>query len=148
MTKALAKFIVFLAGLLGGGVVACLTLYVCACACEAKTLVLLIAASSAGGLGALFSRTAASREERVRPEYKALLKWDLGMRVCIGAGAALLVAAILLSEKLFELPDGAMAKATYLVFFGFGAGFSDRFFKSMLAQSIGTRRSRTPDDRK
>lgn len=148
VTKALAKFSVCLAGVLGGGVAACLTLSGCVDACEAKTLVLLLAAASAGGLGALFSRTAAPKDERLRLEYKALLKWDLAMRVCFGAAAALLVAAILLSGRPFELPDGGMTRAAYLVVFGFGAGFSDRLFKSMLAQSVGARRSRSSDDRK
>ena len=147
VTRALSKFSVLLACVLGAVIVAGLTLSAGDVVCEVSTLVLLIAAASAGGLGALFSRTVAPRDERVRRAFKGLLKWDLGLRVCIGAGAAILVAAILLSERLFELPTEGVGNAAYLVSFGFAAGFSDRFFKSMLAQTIGTRRSRSSGDR-
>ena len=145
--RALAKVSVWMALAFGAAIVACLTLSACDVGCRASTLVLLIASASAGGLGALLSRTAVPREERVRPEFKELLKWDLLLRVCIGAAAAVLVAAILLSERLFLLPPGSMSKAAYVVVFGFGAGFSDRFFKSMLGRAIGTRRGGSSGDK-
>lgn len=147
VTRHLAKVSAWVALALGGAIVTCLTLSACDVACKESTLLLLIAAASAGGLGALFSRTAVPRDERVRLEFKVLLRWDLLLRVCIGAAAALLLAAILFSGKLVQLPPEAMGKAAYLVFFGFGAGFSDRFFKSMLGQAIGTRRGRSSGDR-
>ena len=147
VTKRLAKVSVWMALGFGAAIAVCLTLSACGVASRASTLVLLIAGASAGGLGALLSRTTVPRDERVRPEFRGLLEWDLRLRVCIGAAAALLVTAVLLSERLLLLPPGSMTKAAYVVFLGFGAGFSDRFFKSMLGRAIGTRRARSSDDK-
>ncbi len=147
VAKHLAKVSVGMALAFGAAIVVCLTLSACAVACRASPLVLLIAGASAGGLGALLSRTTVPRNERVRPEFGELLRWDLFLRACIGAAAALLVTAVLLSERLLLLPEGSMAKAAHVVVLGFGAGFSDRFFKSMLGRAIGTRRTRSSHDK-
>ena len=143
-TRAVMALGAVLAALFGAIVVTCIVL---AADSAPPPLVLLIAGIAAGGMGAVFSRVAAPRDERTRPQFAGLVRWDMLVRVCIGAGAALLVTATLLSGKVFKLPEGGVAQAAYVVVFGFGAGFSDRFFKSMLAQAIGTRRGRSSGDR-
>ena len=57
VTKHLAKVSVGMALVFGAAIVVCLTLSACAVACRASPLVLLVAGASAGGLGALLSRT-------------------------------------------------------------------------------------------
>lgn len=146
-TRYVLRLGAFLIGVFGIAVATCLTFSCCVGPYWASTLVILLGGTAAGGMGAVFSRVAAPRYERARSRYTGLLKWDLLARAFIGAGAALLVAAILLSETIFTLPEEAIARAAFLVVLGFAAGFSDRFFKSMLAQAIGTRRSRSSGDR-
>lgn len=141
VTRDVMKLGVSLLCLFGALVAACLTFSTWTAPCAASTLVLLVASISAGGMGAVFSRFGARRDERQRQAFKGILKWDMGLHVCIGSGAALLVAAVLLSERIFPLPQESTARAAYLVVLGFGAGFSDRLFKVMLSQVIGTRRS-------
>lgn len=143
-TRGVMKLGAGLTALFGGIIVACMAL---AAGPASPPLVFLLSGIAAGAMGAVFSRVAAPRDERTRPQFVGLVRWDMLVRVCIGGGAALLVTATLLSGKVFELPEEGVARAAYVVVFSFGAGFSDRFFKSMLAQAIGTRRSRSSGDR-
>lgn len=116
----------------------CLTLATCIGTGQLETLVSLLTGAAAGGMGAVFSTFGTHREERVRTEFKGIFKSDLRLHVAIGVGAALLVTAVLLSEKLFPLPQERLGQAAYLAAFGFGAGFSDRLWKDMLKKVIPT----------
>ncbi len=124
--------------LLFGAVLAlCLTLSTCVDAGKLGTFVFLLTGISTGGMGAVLSRLA-YRQERVREEYKGVFKSDLLLHVAIGSGAALVVTAVLLSNKFFLLPEERLAQAAYLAVIGFGAGFSDRFWKNMLKDVLPT----------
>ena len=104
----------------------------------AATLVSLVAGVSAGGMGAVFSRLAARRDEKVREKFGPILKSALMWHVSVGSGAALLVVAIALSERVFPLPEVRIQQVAFLVALGFGAGFSDRLMDVMLSRVIGT----------
>ena len=128
---------------------ACVTLATWPVAAAGTTLVSLAAGVVSGGMGAVFSRLRTLRDERTRREFEDILKWDMGLRACIGSGAALFVVAVLLSDFLavLQLPDDITARVALLVVFGFGAGFSDRLFNVMLSKVLGTSASHSPRDR-
>jgi hypothetical protein len=128
---------------------ACVTLATWPVTAAGTTLVSLVAGVVSGGMGAVFSRLRTLRDERTRREFEDILKWDMGLRACIGSGAALFVVAVLLSDFLavLQLPDDITARVALLVVFGFGAGFSDRLFNVMLSKVLGTSASHSPRDR-
>ena len=128
---------------------ACMTLSTWPVAATGAALVSLVAGVASGGMGAVFSRLRTLRDERTRREFEDVLKWDMGLRACIGSGAALFVVAVLLSDFLtvLQLPDNITARVSLLVVFGFGAGFSDRLFNVMLSKVLGTSTSRSPRGR-
>lgn len=124
-------------------VLVCLTLSSSGISDVALTFLSLVAGISGGGMGAVFSRFGTPRDERMRQRFRRILKSDLCLHVSVGSGAALVVAAVLLSERIFALPDSRLAQVAYLTVFGFGAGFSDRVWKVMLSQVIGPRGRRS-----
>ena len=128
---------------------ACVTLATWPVTAAGTTLVSLVAGVVSGGMGAVFSRLRTLRDERTRRQFEDILKWDMGLRACIGSGAALFVVAVLLSDFLavLQLPDDITARVALLVVFGFGAGFSDRLFNVMLSKVLGTSASHSPRDR-
>ena len=124
--------------LFGVSVMACLTLSACVASPRSLTLVSLVASVSAGGMGAVFSRLGTPRDEKVREKFSGIFRSDMRLHVGVGSGAALLVAAIVLSGRIFALPETSMAQVALLVVLGFGAGFSDRLWHVMLSRVIGT----------
>ena len=104
----------------------------------------LIATALAGGIGAVISRLRTIKRERTRYKFSTTLLLDMGSRVCVGAAAALFVAAVLLTGFL-RLPilDNATAFVMTLVMLGFASGFSDRFFIATLGRVIGERAPKT-----
>ena len=130
-------------------VVGCLTLSIMPAHSAVSTALPLVAGLLSGGAGAVFSRLRTLRHERTRDEFTSILKWDMGLRACIGSNAALIVGAALLSGWLrgFLLPDEGIARVALFVVLGFAAGFSDRLFMAMLSPLIGTRRASAPRDR-
>ena len=129
--------------------VGCLTLSIWRAPGADSTDLSLVAGLLSGGAGAVISRLRTLRDERTRDEFTSILKWDMGLRVCIGSGAALFVVAALLSGslRLFSLPDEGIARVALFVVFGFAAGFSDRLFNVTLSRVIGTRAASSPRDR-
>lgn len=130
---------VWLIASFGALLLLCLTLTTYVDGAKLGTLVSLLTGIAAGGMGAVFSTFGTHREERERTEFTEILKSDLRLHVAIGTGAALLVTVVLLSGKLFPLPPERLGQAAYLAAGGFGAGFSDRFWKGMLKDVIPTR---------
>ena len=130
-------------------VILCITLSSCPLPPAVATLLSLLAGASSGGMGAVFSWHQTLQEVRKRPAFEDLLKADVFLRTVIGFGAALIVTAVLLSESLpfIRLPEEPIPKIALVVVFGFGAGFSNRWFTVMLSQVIGTRAPSSPRDR-
>ena len=130
-------------------VVGCLTLSIWPAPAADSTFLSLVAGLLSGGAGAVLSRLRTLRDERTRDEFTSILKWDMGLRACIGSIAALVVGAALLSGSLplFALPDESVARVALFVVLGFAAGFSDRFFNVVLSRVIGTRAGSSPRDR-
>ena len=109
--------------------------------------VVLIACAIAGGMAATFGRLTTIRRERARYPFSETFKWDIAARVCLGAVSALFIAAALLSGFLpISVPEGATERLSFLVLFGFGAGFSDRLFNQTLEKVIGSRAPQSPSD--
>ena len=130
-------------------VVACLTLSIRPAHSVVSAALSLGAGVLSGGAGGVFSRLRTLRYEHTRDEFTSVLKWDMGLRACIGSNAALIVGAALLSGWLrgFLLPDEGIARVALFVVLGFAAGFSDRLFMAMLSPLIGTRRASARKDR-
>lgn len=118
-------------------VIACLTISHCVKPGWTLTLVSLMATVSAGGMGAVFSRLRTLQDERLRKQFTKIFRSDLWLRVGVGSGAALLVAAIVLSGRFFALPKTQIEQVAFLVALGFAAGFSERVWKVMLSQATG-----------
>ena len=127
-------------------VIVCIALSSCPFPVAVATILSLLAGASSGGMGAVFSRLQTLRRVRTRRGFEDLLKADMVLRTIIGFGAALIVAAVLLSESLpfIRLPEEPIPKIALLVVFGFSAGFSDRLFSVMLSQVIGARAPSSP----
>ncbi len=88
-------------GLLCGfvlSVVVCLTLSIRPAPSAVSAAFSLVAGLSSGGAGGVFSRLRTLRHERTRDEFTSILKWDMGLRACIGSTAALIVGAALLQD--------------------------------------------------
>lgn len=130
-------------------VILCITLSSFALPVAIATLLSLLAGASSGGMGAVFSWLQTLQKVRTRPAFEDLLKADIFLRTLVGLGAALIVAAVLLSESLpfIRLPEETIPKIALVVVFGFGAGFSNRLFTVMLSQVIGARAPSSPRDR-
>ncbi|MYA60130.1 MAG: hypothetical protein F4X40_06185 [Chloroflexi bacterium] len=118
-------------------VIACLTISHCVKPGWTLTLVSSVATVSAGGMGAVFSRLRTLQDERLRKQFTKIFRSDLLLRVGVGSGAALLVAAIVLSGRFFALPKTQIEQVAVLVALGFAAGFSERVWKVMLSQATG-----------
>lgn len=146
VTREVIDFGVLLLCVFAALLVACLTLSTYAITGAVSMLVYLVAGMSAGGMGAVLSTFGTPRDERVRQKFKKILKANMRLHVCVGSGVALLVAAVLLSERIFPLPEARIAQMAYFAIFGFGAGFSDRVWKVLLSQVIGTRGRRSSRD--
>ena len=130
---------VWLIASFGALLLLCLTLSMWVDDAKLATLVSLLTGIAAGGMGAVFSKFGTHRVERERTEFTDIFKSDLRLHVAFGTGTALLVTAVLLSEKLFPLPTESLGQAAYLAAGGFGAGFSDRLWKNMLKDVIPMR---------
>ena len=130
-------------------VVVCLTLSIGPAPRAVSAALSLVAGLSSGGAGGVISRLQTLRREKRRDEFTSILKWDMGLRACIGATAALVVGAALLSGWLrgLLLPDEGIARVALFVVLGFAAGFSDRLFMAMLSPLIEAHRARGPKDR-
>lgn len=130
-------------------VVSCLKLSTYGAPDTDSTFLSLVAGMLSGGAGAVLSRLRTLREERTRDEFRSILKWDMGLRACIGSSAALVVGAALLSGsvRILSLPDERIAQVAFFVVLGFAAGFSDRLFNVMLSRVIGTRAASSSPDR-
>lgn len=119
----------------------CLTLSTFPISDWRMTLLSLMAGASGGGMGAVFSRLTKPRDEKLRKKFRRILKSDMTWHVSVGFGSGLLVVAIVLSGRLFVLPDVSIEQVALLVLGGFGAGYSDKLRNLMLYRVIGARSS-------
>ena len=84
VTREMIKLGVILVSVFAGLAAACVTLSTWPAPGAGATLVSLVAGAASGGMGAVFSRLRTLRDERTRREFEDILKWDMGLRACIG----------------------------------------------------------------